>query len=133
MPVDRRVSVAVQNTVNSAGVSHRRTVVPFPLGVDAPIQSLDWSNRTGQDFWRYLRSGYREPTRNVPVRAEWIVLDMKRPWFLADRGCDWIYGRCRNAAVARDFLTAVDAARARYEVVFEEDGIVIMRLRTEAS
>jgi uncharacterized membrane protein len=133
VPADPRVSVAVQNTVNSAGVSHRRTVVPFPLGVDAPIQSVDWSNRTGQDFWRYLRSGYREPTRNVPVRAEWIVLDMKRPWFVADRGCDWIYGRCRNAAVERDFLAAVDAARARYEVVFEEDGMVIMRLRAEAS
>ncbi len=59
--------------------------------------------------------------------ADYVVLGLKRPWFIIDKGCDWLYGACRNAYRAAKFLRLVDETRQRYDVVFERDGFMILR------
>ena len=59
--------------------------------------------------------------------ADYVVLDLKRPWFLMDQGCDWHEGKCRNEEAARKFLGWVEKTKLYYSAIFEEDGFMILR------
>jgi hypothetical protein len=52
---------------------------------------------------------------------------MKRPYFIVDKGCEWIYGQCRDKAMEKQFLDWVAYARANYDTAFERDGFMILR------
>jgi hypothetical protein len=61
--------------------------------------------------------------------ADYVVLDLKRPWFIVDSGCDWLYGACRDEKKAAEFLNLVASALQRYDVVYSLDGFMILRRR----
>lgn len=88
---------------------------------------MDWSNRTWVGFWRFVHTGQMQPAITHDRYADYVVLDLKRPWFIIDKGCDWLYGACRNADVAAEFLRLVDETRQRYDTVFERDGFMILQ------
>lgn len=127
IPVDRDVSVSTQNTVNWGHLAHRKVYLPFPLGVAEPHKVLDWSNRSLDGLWAFIRSGYKQPSITHGRFADYVVLDMKRPYFLVDKGCEWIYGECRDKTMEKKFLDWVAYARSHYETVFEQDGFMILR------
>lgn len=127
IPVDPDVSVSTQNTVNWAHLAHRKVYLAFPIGVFEPQKVMDWSNSSWSSFWGFVRTGYRPPPITHDRYADYVVLDLKRPWFVIDKGCDWLYGACRNDGMAAKFLRLVDETRQRYDTVFERDGFMILR------
>ena len=130
IPADPDVSVTTQNTVNWYHLAHRKAYLPFPLGVDTPHRMMDWSNRDLPGLWQYVRTGDMPPAITHYRYADYVVLDLKHPWFIVDKGCDWLYGACRNDEMAAKFLRLVNETRQRYNTVFERDGFMIFRLRT---
>ena len=127
IPADPDVSITTQNTVNWYHLAHRKVYLPFPLGVDTRHRVMDWSNRDLPGLWQYVRSGDMPPAITHARYADYVVLDLKRPWFIIDKGCDWLYGACRNDEMAAKFLRLVDETQQRYSTVFERDGFMILR------
>ena len=88
---------------------------------------MDWSNRSTTGLLEFIRTGYKPPSITHERYADYVVLDLQRPWFIVDRGCDWLYGACRNPEMAAKFLRLVDETRRHYDTVFERDGFMILR------
>lgn len=129
IPADPEVSVASQNTVNWEHLARRRIYVAFPNGVTEPMKVVTHPNQTLGGFWRFARTGEKPLALTHGRYADYVVLDLKRPWFIADKGCEWIYGECRDKAIAQEFLDLVSKTEARYETLFEYDGFMILRRR----
>ena len=127
IPTDPDVSVTTQNTVNWGHLAHRKVYLPFPLGVTEPYPVMEWSNRSWQGLWRFIRTGYMPPAITHDRFADYVVLDLKRPYFIADKGCDWIYGKCRNKEMEKRFLDYVAYVCHHYDMLFEQDGFMILK------
>lgn len=127
IPTDSNVSVTTQNTINWYHLSDRKVYLLFPLGVNTPHSMMDWSNRDLPGLWQYIRTGVIPPAITHARYADYVVLDLKRPWFVIDEGCDWLYGACHNNDMATKFLLLVDETRQRYSTVFERDGFMILK------
>jgi hypothetical protein len=127
IPADPDVSVTTQNTVNWDHLANRKVYLPFPLGVGLPHRVMDWSSRDLLGLWQYVRSGVMPPAITDARYADYVVLDLKRPWFIIDKGCDWLYDACRNHEVSEKFVQLVEETRRRYSTVFEVDGFMILR------
>ncbi|MFQ5451507.1 MAG: hypothetical protein ACE5E9_12840 [Nitrospinaceae bacterium] len=62
------------------------------------------------------------------IWADYVVLDLKRPWSLLDKGCAWRNGKCRdNGKFASRFLSTIQQTTERFDTVFEKDGFYILK------
>jgi uncharacterized membrane protein len=112
-------AIAVQNTLNWAPLAERYDYFVFPEGVTNHVIRPTELSGTSWPLvveWR-------------PILADYVLLDSKRPWFLFDQGCEWVYGKCSNQAAATEYLEWVTRVRQLMEVIFEEDGFVILHRR----
>lgn len=116
IPADASVGVSTQNTLNWGRMPRREAYFSFPDGVFEPKAVANWAGSTAAG--------------SAPRYADYVVLDDKRPWFLGDQGCQWLFGRCTDARAAARYRDAVSAARQQYAVVYEDDGFSILRRRT---
>jgi uncharacterized membrane protein len=129
VPADPEVSVTTQNTLNYSHLAHRKVYLPFPMGIAEPQKLMDWSNRTLKGFGVFVWSGYKPTAITRDLYADYVLLDLRRPYFLVDRGCEWIYGECRDKEMEKKFLDWVSYTRSIYDTVFELDGFMILRRR----
>lgn len=131
IPTDPDVVVSSQNTLNWEPLSRRKYFFPFPIGVFEPYGVIHKDNREGKDFREFVTKGKFIAPEIKKFPADFIVLDLKRPWFVVDRGCLWAHGKCQNnEKVAREYLNLVEKTRNTHRMIFEEDGFLIFsRLR----
>ena len=129
IPADSDISVSSQNTVNWGHLAHRKVYLPFPLGVILPHKVIDFSNRDLAGLWQFVRTGYKSGVITHDTYADYVVLDLKRPWFIVDAGCDWLYGVCKNEQKAAEFLDLVAFASQRYDTLYSIDGFMILKRR----
>lgn len=126
VPRDPDMPVVAQNTLNWGALAERLDYNSFPLGVFTPHPVRDLSKASWGDFWKFLRTGKTD----LPVRswqAQYVLLDLTRPWFVLDKGCEFQNGACRDKDVAREFSTLVDRAKAELETVYDQGGFLILR------
>jgi uncharacterized membrane protein len=127
VPQDPRVAVVSQNTLNWGALAERLDYNSFPLGVFESHPVRDLSGATWADFWTFVRT---RQTPNLPVRswqAQYVLLDLTRPWFVLDRGCEFMQGACRDEDVAREFNVFVIRARQEFETLYDQGGFLILR------
>ncbi|MFC4161768.1 DUF2079 domain-containing protein [Chitinimonas lacunae] len=128
VPADPTRTVAVQNPLNWGHLPRRHGYFAFPDAVLAPKPLPDWSQHDLAGLYRFVTDGTAAPSPlGEPRWADYVVLDMRRPWFVLDRGCDWRYDRCHDQTVAARYLDAVAQTRRRYAVVHEDDGFLILQ------
>lgn len=126
VPRDPAIPVVAQNTLNWGALAERLDYNSFPLGVFTPHPVRDLSGATLADFWKFVRTGQID----LPVRswqAQYVLLDMTRPWFVLDKGCEFQNGSCQDAEVAGEFTALVDRAKAELETVYDQGGFIILR------
>jgi uncharacterized membrane protein len=116
IPTDPDTVVSIQNTVNWAPLVQRRHFLLFPQGVTE-----------GQQVTFFDKGFWPINLRFESVTADFVVLDLKRPWYILDRGCDWLYGKCTNSRMASEYLELVDKTRSRMQVLFEKDNFIILK------
>jgi uncharacterized membrane protein len=134
IPKDKDIAVSVQNTVNYDYLSKRKFYYPFPMGVFKPIDSLHFEKINSK--------------KNI---AQFIVLDLKRPWYIVDQGCNWKekgkfelsedeikkiglkenpgpikWASCAKNNFRKKFIYNIIEARKTFNIVFEKDGFIIM-------
>lgn len=127
VPRDPSLAVVSQNTLNWGALAERLNYNSFPLGVFAPHPVRDLSKASLADFWAFVRTG---KTPDLPVRAwqaQYVILDLTRPWFVLDKGCEFTGGLCRDEDVAREFNALVIRARQELETVYDQGGFLILR------
>lgn len=129
IPGDPKVSVATQNTVNWGHLAHREVYLYFPLGIAEPYKLMGERHQTWDGFLSFLRTGYKPKNISRDRYADYVVLDLKRPYFLADRGCLWLYGACTDKKMEKNFLSWVAYTQSIYDTIFEQDGFMILRRR----
>ena len=126
VPRDPDVPVVSQNTLNWGALAERLDYDSFPLGVFTPHPVRDLSGATLADFWKFVRTGQTD----LPVRtwqAQYVLLDLTRPWFVRDQGCAFHNGACQDKDVADAFTHDVDKAKAQLQTVYDEGGFLILR------
>jgi uncharacterized membrane protein len=120
IPMDPLVNVTVQNSVNWAPLVERRHLLLFPSGITGMVKV---------PVFHSSRETWLPNVDSQLVLADYVVIDMKRPWYLVDNGCEWYFGKCQDEKAAAQFLDHVVGARRVMGKVFEEDGFVILRRR----
>ena len=110
IPTDPGVAVAAQNTLHTGLISQRRRFYVFDYGVFEPEPDPGAPFGAGEPVW-----------------AQWLVLDLRRPWYIKDQGCRYLHGRCTDAEAAQRFRERVAEARLLMDTVFDEDGLLILR------
>ena len=101
--------------------------LPFPLGISEPYKLIDTPNQNWSGFLRFLNTGYKAKNMRRDRYADYVVLDLKRPYFLLDRGCNWIYGQCLDKDMEKRFLDWVAFTQSKYNTIYEKDGFMILR------
>lgn len=130
IPTDPAVSVSSQNTLNWGLLPNRDFYLPFPFGLDEPHLVPDLESKSIPGLLQFARSGEANPMPPVPVEADYAIIDRQRPYFLGDKGCGWIESSCTFPTLESGFLSAVETAYDKFEVVFEYDGFAILRRPT---
>ena len=91
----------------------------------------DFSNKSLIGLWTVVKnliSGQwtkekRPPTTDYRlIYADYVVLDLKRQWFVNDMGCNrWRGGQCHDPVFSQKFLKLVEEAKKRYDLICEKD------------
>lgn len=128
LPKNKEVVVSTQNSLNFGSVSNRHYPLIFPLGVIKATELPDWSKSNFRRFWGFVKNTSEHSIPIVNVVAEYAILDLKRPWFLMDKGCSWSDGKCKNnQEFEKQFLDIVKQTRELFYTVFEKDGFIILK------
>jgi len=132
IPSDISITVSTQNTLNIGYLAHRRIYMLFPMGVLVPHKFLDWSNRDLSGLFNYIKTGYKSPALLQDIYSDYVIIDLKRPWFIEDKGCDWIYRVCQSNEMALQFQNLVSETSKKYILIYEYDGFFIWRSKTHS-
>ena len=108
IPDDRSIVVSTQNSVNNAFLANRSTYLAYPLGVTSVYAKIHESKIS-------------------ELYADYIVLDLSRPWYLVDRGCEWLYGKCENKSAKKEFLLSLKSAEINYSNIYLNDNFYIYK------
>ncbi len=126
IPPDADIAVSTQNSVNWGYLANRQYYFPFPLGVFQPHRDIQGSDRSLSGLWNFIRTGKPNPPEIDEKIADYTILDLKRPWYIIDKGCP--YKKCRDdQEPAKEFFELVRQAKETLEVVFEKDEFLILK------
>ena len=131
IPADKNISVSTQNSLNWHHLAHRDVYLVFPQGVVEPYKIMSFSNRDFTGFINYILGAELPLTNYYEIYVDYVVLDLKRPWFIVDKGCDWIYGSCQNQIISSEFLSYFELTKSHYDIIFEYDGFFIFKLKND--
>lgn len=133
LPEDPAVPVVTQNSLNWGKAVTRIFSQAFPLAVFEPYAEQNPSAASLRDFRRFVFSGEKPLYPVTENLAEYVTLDLKRPWYVGGRGCAWDGERCGDEALAAVFRENVARARELFETVHEDDGFMILKRRKPAA
>jgi len=122
--------VTTQNTMNWGHLVHRRSIFIFPDGATRKISPLGNILPTWSEILAFAKTRTVKPLSIEKIWSDYVVLDIKRPWFIVDQGCHWIAGKCQNDTdFESDFLAQLDQTKERFETIYENDGLIILKRR----
>jgi uncharacterized membrane protein len=116
IPTEPDLVVSIQNTVNWEPLVQKHHFLIFPQGITK-----------SQDVPTFGNKLWAPELNQKSIMADYVVLDLNRPWFLLDKGCDWLLGKCSNNKVAREYLEWVDKTKSKMQVIFEKDNFFIFK------
>jgi hypothetical protein len=116
IPSDPEVSVSVQNTLNWESMALRNCYLVFPQGLSRSSYSNDY------DTCKFNI----ESEKGNSILVDYVVIDIKRPWFVLDHGCQWLYGQCTDDK-SEEYLKWVVHAKNEMQLIFEKDGFMILK------
>ena len=127
--LNHRTTISTQNSLNWHILARGGEYLPFPLGVDKPLKIFKDSDRTFSHFLKFIISQKIPSTEIENIWADYIIIDLKRPWFNIDVSCSWELDTklCKNSAMADNFIELVEKVSLSHETVFKKDGFLILK------
>ncbi|GFK94661.1 hypothetical protein NNJEOMEG_02508 [Fundidesulfovibrio magnetotacticus] len=130
IPDDPAVTVITQNSLNWGKVVSRYFSNSFPMAVFEPHRAQNPGAATLRDFRHFVLTGEKPDFPVTQSLAQYVVLDLKRPWYVVDKGCDWDGAACRDQEVAARFRDDLERARQDFDTLVDDDGFLILKRRT---
>jgi uncharacterized membrane protein len=125
IPKDKNLSVSSQNSLNWSHLSNRKIYLPFPQGVFEPHSIPNWSQASIRELLAFPRSN--KSLEKETHLVDYVVLDLNRPLFIIDRGCNLIFGKCMDEKISLEYYLLVDKVKKYFDIVFEKDGFLILQ------
>lgn len=129
LPDDPTVVVITQNSLNWGKAVSRYFSNSFPLAVFEPHLAQNSGQASLADFRRFIFTGTKPDFPVAQSLAEYVVLDLKRPWFVVDKGCGWQGSVCSDQTVADLFRVNLEKTRQLFDTIHEDDGFLILKRR----
>ena len=131
IPSDPKMVVSAQNTLNWGYLAHRKYYFAFPVGVLQPHKILKGSDRTLAGLWKFINTGEITTAKTVEIWSDYVVLDLKRVWFIEDKGCAWRNGQCKkDEEFSSEFIAMVQKTKEYFDTVFQKDEFYILKRKT---
>lgn len=135
VPADTAVAVASQNTLNHSRLSVRTHGLAFPQGVFEPVKVLRAAamrtHGPGAAVPESARTARRadasQHALESTVHVDYVVLDLKRPWYVYDRPAP------AGSETAREFERLVARLPQEFEQVASQDGLQVWKRRGQAA
>jgi uncharacterized membrane protein len=149
IPSDPNIIVSTQNSLNWLHLTKRRHLFIFPEGATEKKILLDSSHISLEGFSSYI---YAEDNEKYPTPtkawADYVALDLRRPWFIIDQGCQWIAGACQDGETLRQpdakttssksldfptqFINLVNTTKKNFKIIYENDGFLILKRKSDS-
>jgi uncharacterized membrane protein len=92
-------TISVQNSLNYKSIYQRNNFYLFPIGI------FDDKNK-----------------------ADYVVIDTKRPIFIVDTGCDFVYGKCQNKELEKEYYSNINKLdKFGFKNIYSYDGFSIYK------
>lgn len=127
IPNDNSVVVSSQNNINNEHISNRKYSILFPFGIIKQYDYVIWQEIDSLKLIDKISSRREYGYTLKPILAEYVIIDKKRPLFIADKSCSWVYGECMDKEFEREFNNIVDGMATGFQVVYEFDGFFIFK------
>ena len=127
--LNHRTTISTQNSLNWHILARGGEYLPFPLGVDKPLKIFKDSDRTFAHFLKFIIFQKIPSTEIENIWADYIIIDLKRPWFNIGVSCSWELDTklCKNSAMTDNFIALVEKVSLSHETVFKKDGFLILK------
>lgn len=110
IPEDKIISS--QNSVNYYKISNGYRLFPFPEATSKPKTVIKIVNNK---------------ITKTEVFADYVVIDLKKIIFYGDKGCDYVYGTCKDKEILFKFQKALKNLNQNYSKIFEFDSFFIYK------
>ncbi|MBF0554268.1 MAG: DUF2079 domain-containing protein [Nitrospirae bacterium] len=130
IPANPDISISTQNNINLDYLVYRRHILVFPDGIMAPVDRVNPSEYSFNGLISSIEHGQYTQANIEKISADYAVIDVKRPYFVNDNGCQWHYGKCTDKNMEETFLDMVAKTKERYDIIYEMDGFMILKRKT---
>ena len=124
---DQNKIVSVQNSINFHYLMERKVFRIFPDG--AADKSKYYTQRlTFRQLIEFMRTGKTHRVNIENKFSDYVVLDLKRPWFNAAQACEWVSGKCKGGTGFENlFMGLIEKTKKNFEIIFEQDEFIILQ------
>ena len=119
--------VSVQNSLNFHYLMERKVFRIFPDG--AAKKSKYYTQKlTLRHLIEFMRTGKTHKVHIEKKFADYVVLDLKRPWFNDDQACEWVSGKCKSGTgFENSFMELIEKTKKNFEIIFKQDEFIIFQ------
>jgi hypothetical protein len=127
IPPDDSVVVSSQNNINYLRLAMRQNFLIFPGGVTELHQLTNWDQKTFAGLLDFFQRQKNIDATAQLIFADYVLIDIKRPHFVYDVGCDTAYSKCLNEKIEMLYLESIKFLENKYTTVYEYDGFRIFK------
>ena len=132
VPLNPELVISIQNTLNLGYFSKHQNIFVFPHGAaeKRPIAKINHLNWAG--FWHFLRHQKLEKNSTSPLWADYVIIDLKKPWFIIGQGCHWVQGTCIEGQhqFTSEFSSLVEKTEKKFYTIYKNDEFMILKNRS---
>ncbi len=125
IPDNPNVVISTQNNINWIRLANRATVLPFPYGVTKNYKVVDLNEKSWLGLYNYINSGYYDTYFSEISQVDYVILDLQRPLFYFDKGCNLYAGRCLDKKIEEEFFKSHQVTKLHFKLLYENDGFLI--------
>ena len=124
---DPKKIISVQNSLNFHYLMERNIFRIFPDG--AIKKSKYYTQKlTLSHLIEFIQTGKVHKVHIESNFADYVVLDLKRPWFNGDQACEWVSGKCRGETeFISSFMKLIDKTKNNFKIIFRQDEFIIFK------
>ena len=133
IPTNPETVISIQNSLNAGNFSKHKNIFIFPHAATekrpiANISKLSWSG-----FLNYTKNKELKKEVTTSVWADYVILDLKKPWFIVAQSCHWIRGECfeDKQGFSNKFSNLVKTTEEQFYIIYKNDGFMILKNRSD--
>jgi len=117
IPTDNNIFISSQNSFNYYPLYTKVNYLPFPSGV------------TNKEILTTFTNGKKEIREK---NADFVIIDLKRPIYIYDKGCNFQYGKCQDQKIESEFFRIYEGElKEKYMKIASFEGFEIYKKKSE--